>query len=90
MATEVKVDFNPKGFEQILTSDAARALCEQAGTRIRARANAAVGSKSRGFGLHSQNVYAYGSMRNMTFVYTTDRESIIAESEKKALSGAML
>jgi hypothetical protein len=40
--------------------------------------------------MSSQNVKAYGSMRNMTFVYTTDRASIVGDAENKALSKAVI
>lgn len=87
----VKITFNSKGFEQILCSDGARRVCEKAGAEIQARANSSLGeySESAGFAMSSRNVKAYGSNRNMTFVHTTDANSMRAEAENMALSKAV-
>ena len=90
MGKQIQLKFNPKGFEEILSSDEARAVCEEAGAVIQERANANLNdSGSEGYKMSSRFVYAYKSRRNMTFVYTTDKPTIIAEAEHKALSKAV-
>lgn len=89
MATTIK--FISSGFEKILCSDGAREVCEKAGAEIQNRANGSLGEyqDSAGFAMSSRIVKAYGSRRNMTFVYTTDGNSMRAEAENKALSKAV-
>jgi hypothetical protein len=89
MGKQMKLKFVPEGFEAILCSEGARAACEEAGGAIQARANANLNADSEGYAMSSRTVTAYGSLRNMTFVYTTDKASIIAEAEDKALSKAV-
>lgn len=91
MKNQIHIKFNSKGFEQILCSNGAREVCEKAGAEIQNRANSNLGeySDSAGFAMSSRNVKAYGSQRNMTFVYTTDGQSMRAEAENKALSKAV-
>jgi len=89
MGRQMKLEFVPEGFEAILCSEGARAACEEAGGAIQARANANLNADSEGYAMSSRTVTAYGSLRNMTFVYTTDKASIIAEAEDKALSKAV-
>jgi len=89
MGKQMKLEFVPEGFEAILCSEGARAACEEAGGAIQARANANLNVDSEGYAMSSRTVTAYGSLRNMTFVYTTDKASIIAEAEDKALSKAV-
>lgn len=89
MGKQMKLEFVPEGFEAILCSEGARAACEEAGGAIQARANANLNADSEGYAMSSRTVTAYGSLRSMTFVYTTDKASIIAEAEDKALSKAV-
>lgn len=90
MAQQTRIKFIKEGFEAILCSDGARAACESAGASIMATANGNNTRGGEGFRMSSRTVKAYGSMRNMTFVYTTDRKSMIAEAEDKALSRAVI
>jgi hypothetical protein len=91
MGSQMKIKFIPEGFERILCSEGAKQVCETAGAAIQSRANSNLNDpKSAGYKMSSQNVKAYGSMRNMTFVYTTDRASIVGEAENKALSKAVI
>lgn len=90
MGKQMKLEFVPEGFKAILCSEGARAACEEAGGAIQARANANLNAESEGYAMSSRTVTAYGSLRNMTFVYTTDKASIIAEAEDKALSKAVV
>lgn len=89
MATRIK--FISSGFEKILCSEGAKKVCEDVGADIQSRANGSLGeySDSAGFAMSSRIVKAYGSRRNMTFVYTTDGGSMRAEAENKALSKAV-
>lgn len=90
MVRQTHLEFIPKGFEKILCSDEARALCEEAGGNIQQRANSAMNEKdSKGFAMSSRIVDVYKSRRNMTFVYTTDHASIMAEARDKVLSKAV-
>jgi hypothetical protein len=91
MGKQMKIKFIPQGFEQIMCSDGAVRECETAGAAIQSRANNNLGDpKSEGYRMSSQIVKAYGSKRNMTFVYTTDKASIVGEAENKALSKAVI
>lgn len=87
---QTRLTFISEGFQQILSSDGAREVCEQAGSIIQARANANLNDEnSEGYFMSSRNVYAYKSRRNMTFVHTTDHASMVAEAKDKALSRAV-
>ena len=89
MATEVKIEFHSDGFRQILMSDGVRSLVQDVVTDIQARANANVGEASSGY---SGTVWAggYGGGRWVGSVTTTDKASIIAEAEDKALTKAVM
>lgn len=90
MGKQIQLKFNSDGFKEILRSDGAWAVCEEAGSNIQSRANAALNdSNSKGFKMSTRMVKAYKAERPMTFVYTTDRASMIAEAEHKALSKAV-
>lgn len=89
MAKAVEIEFFSEGFEQILTSPGTLSAVENATNAIRARANA--NNRRGGTGFHSGTRIgkAYGSQRALGFVYTTDRQSQLAEAEDKALSKAV-
>lgn len=89
MATEVKIEFNSDGFRQILMSDGVRSLVQDVVTDIQTRANANVSEASSGY---SGTVWAggYGGGRWVGSVTTTDKASIIAEAEDKALTKAVM
>ena len=90
MAKQTPLEFIPEGFEKILCSSEVQALCEEAGGNIQERANSALNDKdSKGFAMSSRIVTAYKSQRNMTFVYTTDHASVVAEARDKVLSKAV-
>ena len=89
MAKQVEIEFISAGFEQILTSAGIMSAVQSATNNIYARANA--NNERGGTGFHSGTRIgrAYGSQRALGFVYTTDKDSAIAESEDKALSRAV-
>lgn len=90
MGQQIRIRFIKKGFQDILSSEGAREVCEQAGGIIQAQANANLNDEtSKGYAMSSRFVKAYGSRRNMTFVYSTDHASMVAEAKDKALSRAV-
>jgi hypothetical protein len=89
MANEIEFEFFSEGFEQILTSGGTMSAVQSATNAIWSRANANNARGGTGFHSGTRIGRAYGSQRALGFVYTTDRESRIAEAEDKALSGAV-
>lgn len=89
MATNIRLEFISDGFKQILESDGVRELVQETSDNIKNRANA---NNTRGGQGFESNVIQgnYGGGRWIGFVKSTDRESDIAESEDKALTGAVL
>lgn len=89
MATNIRLEFISDGFKQILESDGVRELVQETADNIKDRANA---NNTRGGQGFESNVIQgnYGGGRWIGFVKSTDRESDIAESEDKALTGAVL
>ena len=92
---QTHLEFIPKGFEKIMCSSEVQALCEEVGGNIQERANSAMTEKdSKGFAMSSRIGTAgqdakFGTQRNITFVYTTDHASIVAEARDKVLSKAV-
>lgn len=92
---QMHLEFIPEGFEQIMCSSEVQALCEEAGENIQERANSAMTEKdSKGFAMSSRIGTAgqdakFGTQRNITFVYTTDHASMVAEARDKVLSKAV-
>jgi hypothetical protein len=89
MANKVEIEFISEGFEQILTSAGTMSAVQSATNEIRTRANANNTRGGSGFYSGTRIGKAYGSQRALGFVYTTDEKSARAESEDKALSGAV-
>lgn len=90
MANKVEIEFISAGFEQILTSSGVQSMVTEQTNAICARANAANVRGGEGFQANVKLTHAYRSNRYVGFVGTTDRASRIAESEDKALSGAVM
>ena len=92
---QMHLEFIPEGFETIMCSSEVQALCEEVGGNIQERANSAMTEKdSKGFAMSSRIGTAgqdakFGTQRNITFVYTTDHASIVAEARDKVLSKAV-
>ena len=90
MVKRVEIEFISEGFEQILTGSGVQNVVYEQTNAICARANAANSRGGEGFESNVKLTHAYRSNRYVGFVGTTDRASMIAESEDKALSGAVM
>lgn len=88
MATEIRLEFISDGFKEILESEGVHDLVQEVTEGICDRAN---GNNARGGeGFSSKVVLGnYGGGRWVGFVETTDKNSMIAEAEDKALTGAI-
>lgn len=83
------IKFISSGFQAIVQSDGCRQVVEQTAQEICDRAN---GNNSRGGEGFSKEVKlwnTYGKSRYVGFVSTTDKNSMIAESEDSALTRAI-
>ena len=85
---EVKIEFNSEGFKEILMSDGMKQCVESVAKDIKNRADANIGEESDGYSAKAWQG-SYGGGRWVASVTTTDRASILAESEQKALSKAV-
>ena len=87
MAT--RIEFQSEGFRQILTSQGCHDAVQSVADGIKDRAD---GNNARGGEGFRSNVEIgnYGGGRWIGFVSTTDRASMIAEAEDKALTRAIL
>jgi len=83
-----RIVFNSQGFRQILLSDGCQKLVEQTTQEIQDRANVNNTRGGEGFRA-STEVGGFGGGRWIGFVATTDKNSMIAESEDKALTRAL-
>ena len=81
---DVRIEFNSEGFRQIFNSDGCEELVRNTAEGIAERANANSGLDS----FRASTVKA--GTRWIGFASTTDKASMIAESEDKALTGAIL
>ena len=90
MAKRVEIEFISAGFEQILTGAGVHDVILSETDAICSRANAANTRGGEGFDSNVKLTHAYRSNRYVGFVGTTDKASMIAESEDKALSGAVM
>lgn len=88
MASTMRIEFNSDGFRQVLLSEGVRDVVTTTTEEIRDRANSNNARGGEGFSSHVQ-VGGYGGGRWIGFVGTTDRASMIAESEDKALTRAL-
>lgn len=86
--SEMRIEFNSAGFREILLSDGVKTLVEETANGIRDRANSNNSRGGEGFEAQTM-VGGYGGGRWIAFVHTTDRDSMIAEAEDKALSRAV-
>lgn len=90
MAAKVQIEFISEGFEQILSGTGVQGVVSEQTNAICARANAANNRGGEGFDSNVRLTHAYRSNRYVGFVGTTDQASMIAESEDKALSRAVM
>lgn len=89
MANKIKLEWVHEGFEQILCAPGTMSQVQAVTNRIKDRANTANNRGGSGFESGTRIAKAFGSRRAAGFVYTTDRNSRIAEAEDKALSKAV-
>lgn len=83
-----KIEFIDSGFKAILASEGCREVLETTSQEICDRAN---GNNTRGGEGFAQKVeYGGRAQRFIGFVYTTDKNSEIAEAEDGALTRAIL
>ena len=83
-----RIVFNSDGFRQLLLSDGVRDLVQSTAEEICDKANGNNTRGGEGFVVRTQ-VGGYGGGRYIAFVSSTDKNSFIAESEDKALTGAL-
>lgn len=82
----VRFKWNHEGFRQILNSSGCHEVVQQTADNICDKANANYG----GDGFQSSTMIGgYGGGRWIGFVSSTDKASLMAESEGKALTGAL-
>ena len=88
MGQQIKIKFVSKGFKEIVCGDGVQSAVRDATETIQGKANA---NNSRGGKGFSANVWmgSYGGGRWIGSVTTTDRKSMVAEAEDKALSRAL-
>lgn len=88
MANIKKIEFVDEGFKAIFASEGCRELVTDATNEIAEKANA---NNTRGGEGYKANVTYYGGKvsRYLGFVSTTDKKSVIAETEDSALSRAV-
>lgn len=86
MATQMKIDWIHKGFEEILCSPGADDACRQQAVRMQSAANAANRYGGDGFEVHKEIVFRFGSRRVEWFVKAADNKARMAEAEDKVLS----
>lgn len=84
----VRIVFNSEGFRQILLSQGCHDVVTEVTEEIKDRANSNNARGGEGFRASTQ-VGGYGGGRWIGFVSTTDKNTMIAESEDKALTGAL-
>lgn len=89
MAKQLEIEWIHEGFEAILCDPGTMSAVQAATDKVRTRANANNHHGGSGFHSGTRIGRAFGSQRALGFVYTTDRKSMIAEAEDKALSRAV-
>lgn len=80
---DIRIEFISEGFREILNSDGCQELVQQTAESIAERANANAGLDT----FEATSVRA--GTRWIAFASTTDKESLAAESEEKALTRAI-
>ena len=85
---DVDIEFISAGFKAILESDGTKNLVEQEAQSMADRANGNNERGGSGF-VASTKLGGYGGGRWVAFVSTTDKASMIAEAEDKALTRAI-
>ena len=84
---QIRLEFNSDGFKEILCSDGVHELVDSATEKIKTKADAGIQGESEGF--RALSFLGGSAGRWVGIVRTTDKESMIAEAEGKALSKAV-
>lgn len=89
MANKPNIEFIKEGFLAIVQSDGCRQVVDQTAQEICDRANGNNTRGGNGFEKEVKLWNTYGKTRYVGFVSTTDKNSMIAESEDSALTRAI-
>ena len=89
MASEVRIEFIGEGFGEILRSEGTRELVQTITDDIGNKANANNSQGGEGFRTSVEQSGRYKNRRWVGFVSTTDKKSVIAETEDGALTRAV-
>lgn len=81
--SNIRIEFISEGFREVLNSDGCKELVQEAAEGIAERANANSGLDS------FEATAVRAGTRWVGFASTTDKESVAAESEDKALTRAI-
>ena len=87
---DVRIEFVGEGFAEILRSEGTRELVQGITDNIANKANANNARGGKGFSKSVEPSARFKNRRWVGFVSTTDKESVIAETEDGALTGAIL
>lgn len=90
MASSVRIEFIGEGFGEIMRSEGTRELVQEVTDGIADKANANNNRGGEGFRKSVEPSGRYKNRRWVGFVSTTDKESVAAETEDGALTGAIL
>ena len=88
MASEIRIEFIGEAFGEILRSDEVRSEVEEVTEGIYERANANNTRGGEGFRMSVESSGRFKNRRWVGFVSTTDKYSVIAETEDGALTRA--
>lgn len=89
MAKEVRIEFIGEGFGEILRSEGTRELVKTVTDEIGAKANANNTRGGKGYTTSVEQSGRYKNRRWVGFVTSTDKKSVIAETEDGALTRAV-
>ena len=84
--SNVRVELNHDGFRQFLNSSEVQQLVLSEAQDIASRATVSTSGSSEGFRAHSTK----SGTRWIAFAGTTDKATVVAESESKVLSRAVI
>ena len=90
MASQIRLEFIGEGFGEILRAEGTQNLVRNVTEEIGAKANENNSRGGEGFRTSVEQSGRYKNRRWVGFVSTTDKKSVIAETEDGALSRAVL
>lgn len=85
----IRLEFNSDGFKELLCSPEIQSVVEETSTMIQTRATANANLSENSTGYYMRTVQGATAGRWLGFVGATDHESLIGESEYKALTKAV-